>query len=96
MNRRVLLGVLVGAAGAAVTLVRAEDRPYIGVATMLPDGIIHIELHLSISGGGVADGFKDYQPDDPYYQEVLDHIGGLKPGESKPVRPWPDNPAAKR
>jgi cellulose biosynthesis protein BcsQ len=25
---------------------------------------------------------------DPQYEEIKKHIGGIKPGETKPVRPW--------
>ncbi len=30
-----------------------------------------------------------YSPDHADYQEILDHVGGLTPGESKLVRPFP-------
>jgi hypothetical protein len=82
--------VLTAAMLAGARKARAQEREYIGVATMLPDGTISIELHLSLPGGGVAEGVKDYKPGDPYYDDVLRHIGGLKVGEHKLVRPWPD------
>lgn len=31
-----------------------------------------------------------YKPDDPKYKETLEHLGGLKIGEEKPVPPWPE------
>lgn len=50
-----------------------------------------IVLRLSHHGEGiVADGQVTYKPGDEHYQEVLQHLGGLKPGETKPVAPWPD------
>lgn len=59
----------------------------IGSASMAPDGII--TLHLRATGGGaVGDGMVVYRPSDPKYREVLDHLGGMKPGETKPVPPW--------
>jgi hypothetical protein len=38
----------------------------------------------------VGDGFLTYPPSDPQYAEILRHLGGLKPGETKSVPPWPD------
>jgi hypothetical protein len=29
-----------------------------------------------------------YRPGDPQYEEIKKHIGGIAPGETKPVRPW--------
>ena len=63
---------------------------------MLPDGTIHMRLRLTAPGGIVGEGEKDYAPDSPYYQGILEHLGGLKPGESKLMKPWPDDPVVKR
>lgn len=80
----------------AAPAVAAEPEPdYVGVATMLPDGTIHMRLRGQLPGGGVAEGEVDYQPDSPDYQQVLEHLGGLKPGETKLMKPWPDDPAQK-
>ena len=37
-----------------------------------------------------GEGVLRYPPSDPNYLEVLKHIGPLKPGETRPVPPWPD------
>ena len=29
-----------------------------------------------------------YKPGDPRYEEIKQHLGGIEPGETKPVRPW--------
>ncbi len=62
----------------------------IGVATMGPDGTIELRLRATGPGGMVGEGFLTYSPSDPQYAGVLRHLGGLKPGESKSVPPWPD------
>jgi hypothetical protein len=31
-----------------------------------------------------------YPPGDPDYDKVLKHLGGLKPGDDKPVPPFPE------
>ncbi|WP_340645961.1 hypothetical protein [Phenylobacterium sp.] len=64
-------------------------RTNVGVATMSSDGVITLELIGDIPGGGVAHGLKKYQPLDAEYQSVLAHLGGLSPGERKPIPPWP-------
>jgi hypothetical protein len=50
---------------------------------MLADGTIEMDMfhpHARIT----------YPPTHAKYKEVLQHLGGMKPGESKPVPPWPD------
>jgi len=73
---------------------RGQTPQYIGTATMAPDGTITLWLRADLPGGGHAHGTLVYPPDHPQYQAILDHIGGLKPGETKPVLPWPDPPPA--
>ena len=54
---------------------------------MAPDGTITLYLRAT-GGGAVGDGMAVYPPSHPKYGEVLEHLGGLKPGETKPVPPW--------
>jgi hypothetical protein len=69
----------------------ADDLPeFIGNASMTPDGTVHLDLFAPIPGGGRGFGRVSYGPEHPQYQYVLDHLGGLKPGEQKAVRPFPD------
>jgi hypothetical protein len=60
----------------------------IGKATMDPDGTIVLQLRAE-SPGAVGDAQLRYPPSHKDYNDVLTHLGGLKPGESKPVPPWP-------
>jgi hypothetical protein len=53
---------------------------------MLPDGAIVMDLR----GPGGAEARLTYAPTSPEYKATLEHIGGLRPGEEKPVPPWPD------
>jgi hypothetical protein len=57
----------------------------IGDAKMLDDGTIVLDLRHP------AWAQKKYAPSDPEYASVLKHLGGLRPGESKGVPPWPDD-----
>jgi len=70
---------------------KPDEVPTIGVARMRPDGTIELLLRAtSQPGGPVGHGLLEYPPGHPRYQEVLRHLGGLKPGEAKNVPPWPD------
>jgi hypothetical protein len=63
----------------------------IGVATMLPNGIILI----GVGGGSDSDRARAVlmvEPGDTNYESIIAHVGGLKPGETKPIPPWPDQP----
>ena len=62
----------------------------IGSAKMKEDGTLVLMLRAEGPGGTIGDAMIVYKPDDPKYQETLEHIGGLKPGEEKPVPPWPE------
>lgn len=62
----------------------------IGTATMAEDGTIVLDLHAELPEGGRGLGRLTYPPDHRDYRAVLEHLGGLSPGESKPVPPWPD------
>jgi len=68
-----------------------DQRESIGMATMQVDGAIVLYLRATAAGGIVGDGQVTYFPLNPRYQEVLAHLGGLKPGQSKPVPPWSDS-----
>jgi hypothetical protein len=107
MNRRWLIallvtGVIVAAGVAGTTLFRAappkDCGTFFGVATMKPDRTISIRFRVPLPDcrGGFGEGIKEYKPGDPYYDEVLQHIGGLQPGETKEVPPWPDEPEQKK
>lgn len=61
----------------------------IGQATMEANGTIVLHLRAQDSSRGpTGDAVLRYPPDHPQYQSILEHIGGLHPGETKPVPPW--------
>jgi hypothetical protein len=68
---------------------QAREVPSIGVARMRPDGTIELDLRATGEGGTIGHGRLTYSPTHPQYQDVLRHLGGLKPGETKNVPPWP-------
>lgn len=58
----------------------------IGVATMDDDGTLVLDLR----GPGGAEARMTYTKTDERYASVVSHLGGIAPGESKAVPPWPD------
>ena len=62
---------------------------FIGTASMSADGTVTVHLTRT-ADGQYANATFTYKPDDPDYAKTLKHIGGLKPGETKPVKPWPE------
>ncbi|MDD9944860.1 MAG: hypothetical protein OXU20_27710 [Myxococcales bacterium] len=71
----------------APSSVTSEDT--IGTARMKQDGTVVLQLRAA-GDGMQGDAQFEYPPDHADYQYVLDHLGGLKPGEEKLVRPFPD------
>lgn len=71
--------------------VNNENLQSIGQATMKEDGTIILRLRAETDDGAVGETLLTYSPTDKDYEAILQHLGGLKPGENKPVPPWPDN-----
>ena len=84
-----LLVTLTAAAAAAEPkeTVPCEQVASIGVATMTDDGAITLRLR-SLPPGPIGEGTMRYRPGDREYEVIKNHIGGIAPGETKPVRPW--------
>jgi hypothetical protein len=63
----------------------------IGSATMEKDGTLVLRLRADGPGGMHGDGLFRYPPGHKDYDMVRKHVGGLEPGESKQVPPWPED-----
>ena len=86
--------LLIFPALASVSGCAPKERP-IGSATMLADGTIVLDLIAEGPGGMRGHGRLTYPTTHKRYEEILKHLGGLKPGESKPVPPFPNDSAEK-
>ncbi len=62
----------------------------IGMAWMEQDGTVVLQLRAEGPGPILGDALLQYPTSHPEYDSVLEHLGGLLPGEEKPVPPWPD------
>ena len=59
----------------------------IGTAVMGPDGTITLNIR-SLPPGPIAEGVLAYKKGDPNYARIYSHLGGIRPGEHKPVPPF--------
>lgn len=57
----------------------------IGSAHLTQDGMLEVMLRAESDDGAVGDAFFVYKKGTPDYQKMLNHVGGLKRGESKLV-----------
>jgi hypothetical protein len=61
----------------------------VGTANMDAAGIVYLRLR-SVDHGMVAEAMKVVKPTDSDYADIVKHLGGIKPGESKPIPPFPE------
>ena len=55
---------------------------------MAEDGTIILDLRAVGPKGEIGIGRLTYPPSHKDYKMILDHIGGIKPNENKPVPPF--------
>lgn len=66
----------------------SASQESIGMAEMAADGTITLTLRAT-GAGMVGDGQLVYPPSHPQYAAILKHVGPIRPGEQKPVAPFP-------
>jgi hypothetical protein len=71
----------------------SDSESSIGSAQMKPNGTIQLRLRappppVTQQRTELGYGEIEMQPGDLYYGELLRHLGGLRPGEAKPVPDW--------
>ncbi len=65
-----------------------EAAPSIGMATMLDDGTVLLQLRATGPGGMGGDALLRYPPSDPNYAAVRAHVPALRPDHPVPVPPF--------
>jgi hypothetical protein len=95
--------MVLGLAAAVLTLAPAwaaetptRNGDTVGIATMHADGTITMRLRSVQCNGSIAEGLMKVGRGQADYQSILDHIGGMKTGESKPIPAWPEPPCPKQ
>lgn len=83
MKRSILISL------ATVSLLGAcvHNSDPIGTAFMEEDGTIILDL-IARDRGAIGHARLRHPKDHPEYQSILDHLGGLSPGEKKLVPPY--------
>jgi hypothetical protein len=66
-----------------------QQVQYIGTAVMSADGTVTLNLRAQ-KGAITGRGTLHYRRGDAAYVQIIQHLGGLEPGQSKLVQPWPD------
>jgi hypothetical protein len=91
---RVILALLLASGLTPAQAQFKKDAPLpcdavesIGTAKMADDGTITLQLR-SLWPNPVAEGVLTYAPDDPQYEQMRRHVGGLEKGQSKPLPPF--------
>ncbi|MFN0079363.1 MAG: hypothetical protein ACKVY0_23100 [Prosthecobacter sp.] len=57
---------------------------------MSADRMITVMLRAEDGQGAVGDAAFFMSPGHKDYEETIQHVGGLKPGQTKPYPAWPD------
>jgi hypothetical protein len=94
MNKIAIAFIMLCATGVcSAQEIRSSDArpsmPYIGTAAMQDDGTLSLHLRLTSDGKAVNDTLV-YKVGDHAYDNIVRHLGGLSPGETKEFRPWKD------
>lgn len=59
---------------------------------MEADGTLILNLRAEGPRGELGESRFRYSKTHQQYADILRHLGGLQPGETKRVPPWPDKP----
>ncbi|WP_213774040.1 hypothetical protein [Bradyrhizobium sp. dw_78] len=96
LRREFLVLLMLGASSACpaadVKPSPSEARPsmpFSGTAIMQDDGAITLHLRLTSDGKDIDDSLT-YKTTDRGYDDIVRHLGGLNPGETKSFSPWKD------
>jgi len=85
--------MLCAADPCAAQQIRSSDArpsmPYAGTAVMQDDGTLTLRLRVTSDGKAVSDTII-YKVSDRAYDNVLRHLGGMRPGDTRQFGPWKD------
>jgi len=85
--------MLCAASNCPAQQLRSSDArpsmPYAGTAVMQDDGTLTLHLRLTSDGKAVNDTIV-YKVGDRAYDNVLRHLGGMGPSDTRQFSPWKD------
>ena len=90
-----LQSLIVAAVGLAFSIAAFAGEPKsgpatIGTAEMRTDRTLVLRLRAELPGGGSGEGELVYSTTHSEYKKILEHVSPIAPGQTVPVRPWPD------
>lgn len=65
-----------------------KAQQYVGTALMEDDGIVMMMLHAQTPNGDWGVSRFYLRPGTADYDALIERVGGLQPGEKKPVPSW--------
>jgi hypothetical protein len=95
LRRAFFAAVLLAFPGPMLAAENPVAAPSVGVARMLANGTILVGIR-GAEPDGALQAVLMVEPGDSTYQPIIEHVGGLKPGETKSIPPWPDTPPPKK
>ena len=69
--------------------ISGETAVTIGIASMSADRMITVMLRAENGKSVVGDAAFFMNPGHKDYEKTIQHVGGLKPGQTKPYPAWP-------
>jgi hypothetical protein len=63
----------------------------IGSAFMQDDGTLEMSLRAVAADGTIGEAMMVVAPKDARYADMVKHLGGIKPGQGKPIPPFPSS-----
>lgn len=67
----------------------AKPQPdNVGSAYMQDDGTLEMSLRTETDDGMIGEAFLVIPPSDARYADMVAHLGGIKPGEGRPIPPF--------
>ena len=60
----------------------------VGMAEMAKDGTLRLHLRTTAEDGTVGEMMMVVPPKDPRHPGMVQHLGGIAPGQAKPIPPF--------
>lgn len=66
-----------------------EPPESVGSASMLADGTLELRFRTETADGAIGEALTIVRPGEPHYASIVKHLGGIQPGQGKPIPPFP-------
>lgn len=66
-----------------------EPPASVGSASMLADGTLELRFRTETDAGAIGEALTIVKRGDKHYDAIVMHLGGIEPGQGKPIPPFP-------